>query len=139
MSTGESVERIAAGAAPRQGRDDPRSAVEVSERPWGAFQQLVLNRPVTVKVITVAPASRLSLQYHRCRSEMWQILDGPLQVTVGEREWEATVDELVWIPAGEVHRVGNSGTTPGRLLEIAYGDFDEDDIVRLQDDYGRNA
>lgn len=116
---------------------DPRADVEVSERPWGRFEQLAHNRPVTVKVITVAPNARLSLQYHHHRAEMWQILDGPLQVRVGDEEWHAAPGDLVWIPAGAVHRVGNTGTEPGRVLEIAYGDFDEEDIVRLEDDYGR--
>jgi mannose-6-phosphate isomerase len=111
----------------------------VAERPWGQFQQFVQNSPVTVKIITVEPGHRLSLQTHGHRDEMWHVLDVPIHVEVGDREWDAQVGEQVWVPSGAKHRLGNPGTRPGRLLEIAFGDFDESDIERLQDDYARAA
>lgn len=109
----------------------------VSERPWGRFQQLTRNETTTVKVITVEPGQRLSLQTHAHRAELWQVLDGPLDVTVGERTWRAETGEQVWVGRGEVHRLGNPTEDPARVLEIAYGAFDEEDIVRLEDDYSR--
>jgi mannose-6-phosphate isomerase len=109
----------------------------VAERPWGQFQQFVQNEPVTVKIITVQPGHRLSLQTHGHRDEMWQVLDIPIHVEVGDREWDAQVGERVWVPAGAEHRMANRGSVAGRLLEIAFGDFDESDIERLQDDYAR--
>lgn len=111
--------------------------VFVSERPWGQFEQFVANEAVTVKIITVNPGQRLSLQTHGHRDEMWQVLDVPLDIQVDDRAWSAQPGEQIWVPQGCQHRMANSGLEPGRLLEIAFGDFDEDDIERLQDDYHR--
>ena len=116
---------------------DPREDMFVSERPWGSFQQFTFNEPTTVKVITVEPGQRLSLQTHARRAEFWQGLDGPIDGTGGERSWSAQPGEQVWIPVGTRHRMGNSAEVPGRVLEVGYGEFDEADIVRLEDDYQR--
>lgn len=116
---------------------DPRGDVLVSHRPWGQFEQLVLNTPVTVKIITVLPGHRLSLQRHDHRGELWHVLDVPIDITVADRRWSAQPQERIWVPRGAVHRMGNSGDLPGRVLEVAFGHFDEDDIKRLQDDYAR--
>jgi len=118
-------------------RQDPRGEIFTVERPWGQFQQFVSNEAVTVKVITVEPGHRLSLQTHENRGEMWQVLDVPIEVTVGERTWSAEPDETVWVPPHTVHRMANKSDRAGRLLEIAFGAFDEADIVRLEDDYAR--
>lgn len=118
-------------------RADRTADVFVEERPWGDFQSFVTNERVTVKVITVEPGRRLSLQTHDHRAEMWQVLDGPLDVTVGERSWRAQRGELVWVPQGALHRLGNSEARPGRILEVGFGQFDESDIVRHQDDFSR--
>jgi mannose-6-phosphate isomerase-like protein (cupin superfamily) len=116
---------------------DPREGIFSVERPWGQFQQFVANQAVTVKIITVEPGHRLSLQTHDHRGEFWQVLDVPIEVTVAERTWSAEPGEAVWVPCGAVHRMANKGERAGRLLEIAFGDFDEADIVRLEDDYAR--
>ena len=108
-----------------------------SHRPWGAFEQFSLNQTSTVKIITVEPSSRLSLQRHEHRSEFWQVLDGPMEIEVDGRAWTAQHGEDVWVPAGSTHRMGNTGAEPARILEVAFGHFDEDDIERLQDDYLR--
>jgi mannose-6-phosphate isomerase len=113
-------------------------AIFVAERPWGQFQQFVQNQPVTVKIITVQPGCRLSLQRHGHRDEMWQVLDVPIFVEVDGRSWDAEVGEVVWVPSGAEHRMSNQSSQPGRLLEIAFGDFDESDIVRIEDDYARH-
>ena len=114
-----------------------RLNVFTAERPWGSFQQFVENEPVTVKIITVQPGHRLSLQRHCGREEMWQALDVPMAVTVGGRSWTLQVGERLVVPAGELHRLGNEGDRPGRVLEICFGDFDEADIERIEDDYAR--
>jgi mannose-1-phosphate guanylyltransferase/mannose-6-phosphate isomerase len=116
---------------------DRSEEIILVERPWGRFAQFVANEQVTVKTITVEPGHRLSLQRHRDRSEMWQLLDAPLEITVDDRCWTAEQDEVVWVPQGSVHRMANHGDRPGRILEIAFGHFDEDDIERLEDDYDR--
>jgi mannose-6-phosphate isomerase-like protein (cupin superfamily) len=116
---------------------DPRPGSFAVRRPWGQFQQLVSNVPVTVKLITVEPGHRLSLQRHGRRGEFWQVLDVPIDIWLDDEQWVAKPGDQVWVPCGATHRIGNSGETAGRLLEIAFGDFDESDIERLQDDYTR--
>jgi mannose-6-phosphate isomerase len=108
-----------------------------SERPWGRFTQYCLNEPATVKIIEVKAGSELSLQRHRHRAELWVPLDPTLQVEVDGRVWQPVVDELVWIPAGATHRLSAPGTEGGRILEVGFGHFDEGDIERLSDRYGR--
>ena len=115
----------------------PYPSTFVSERPWGDFEQLSHNQTSTVKVISVEPGARLSLQRHTSRSELWRVLDGAMDVEVDGRAWSAAGGELVWVPAGSTHRMGNSGAETARILEVAFGHFDEDDIERLQDDYER--
>lgn len=140
---GAHVRRSAAVSGPTHrssravGERDRTQDVFVTERPWGRFRQFVSNEPVTVKTIIVEPGHRLSLQTHGHRAEMWHVLDGAVDVRVDDRSWRAGRGEMVWIPAGAVHRLGNSGDVPARLLEIAFGDFDEADITRLEDDYTR--
>ncbi|HET8594156.1 MAG TPA: phosphomannose isomerase type II C-terminal cupin domain [Intrasporangium sp.] len=119
------------------GDRNPADDIFVAERPWGTFQQFVSNEQVTVKIITVQPGHRLSLQKHDHRGEMWQVLDVPIDITVDERHWVAQPGETVWVPCGSLHRMGNSADRPGRLLEVAFGHFDESDIERLEDDYAR--
>lgn len=117
---------------------DPRPGVFVAERPWGSFQQFVANTPVTVKIITVDPGHRLSLQRHSHRGEFWQVLDVPIEVTVDGETTTVPPGGQVWVAQGSEHRMANTGSRAGRLLEIAYGDFDEADIERLHDDYARD-
>ncbi|MGW5237878.1 phosphomannose isomerase type II C-terminal cupin domain [Monashia sp. NPDC004114] len=112
-------------------------AAFTARRPWGQFEQLVSNTPVTVKILTVEPGQRLSLQRHAHRGELWRVLDEPMEVVVGARSWTARSEDSVWVPRGAVHRLGNPGPRPGRVLEVAFGHFDEDDIERLADDYAR--
>ena len=119
------------------GDRDPTVDIFVVERPWGKFQQFVSNEQVTVKIITVDPGHRLSLQRHEHRGEMWQVLDVPIDITVNDKQWQAQPGEMIWVPWGATHRMGNSGTRPARLLEVAFGHFDEADIERLEDDYAR--
>jgi mannose-1-phosphate guanylyltransferase/mannose-6-phosphate isomerase len=109
------------------------------EKPWGAFAQYVLNTPCTVKILTCRPGQRLSLQRHRNRGELWVALD---EGVVVEREGETlrpSVGEEIWLPVGTSHRLRCEAATPHavRVLEISLGTFDEKDIERLQDDYGR--
>lgn len=119
------------------GPRNPTTDIFVEQRPWGDFRQFVSNEQVTVKIITIQPGHRLSLQKHQNRGEMWQVLDVPIDVIVDDREWRAQAGETVWVPRGAVHRISNSGSRAGRILEVAFGRFDEADIERLSDDYAR--
>ena len=92
---------------------------------------------MTVKIITVEPSHRLSLQRHNHRGEMWHVLDVPIDVEADDQRWTADVGDTVWVPRGATHRMGNSGTVAGRLLEVGFGFFDEADIERFEDDYAR--
>ena len=122
---------------PHDPQDDPRSLICQEQRPWGAFRRFTHNQVSTVKIITVKPGQLLSLQLHRHRDELWVALDPGLQVTVGERTWHAEAYEEIYIPRRTRHRAAGAGPRPSRWLEIAFGKFDEEDIVRLEDRYGR--
>ena len=108
-----------------------------STRPWGGFTQYCLNEAVTVKIIEVSAGAELSLQRHGHRAELWIALDNTIQVEVDGRTWRPAIHEEVWIPAGATHRLSAPGDRAGRILEVAFGHFDESDIERLSDRYGR--
>jgi mannose-6-phosphate isomerase len=116
---------------------DPRSAIYEETRPWGGFRRYTSNQVSTVKILTVNPGQVLSLQYHHHRDELWVALDSGLRVTLDDRVWEPVQYEEIFIPHGSRHRVAGVGTRESRWLEISFGDFDENDIVRLEDQYGR--
>jgi mannose-6-phosphate isomerase len=117
-------------------RENPPEPV-TSTRPWGDFVQLCSGEPVTVKVMTVQPGHRLSRQRHAKRAEYWLVLDDGLQAWVDDVAVPSARGATVWVPCGAIHRLGNIGSQPGRVLAMAFGEFDEDDIERLDDDYAR--
>jgi mannose-1-phosphate guanylyltransferase/mannose-6-phosphate isomerase/mannose-1-phosphate guanylyltransferase/mannose-6-phosphate isomerase len=114
-----------------------RSRIIEDIRPWGKFRRFPHEGASSVKIITVEPGGRLSLQYHNGRDEFWVVLDTGLEITVGERAWMAIPDEEIFIPRRTPHRVRNAGDTPARFMEIWIGASSESDIVRLSDDYER--
>ena len=107
-------------------------------RPWGMFEQFTLNELSTVKIITVKPKQELSLQYHYKRSEFWRVLAGKPVITIGAKKYRAKAGDEFFVPVRTEHRIA-SGTDkePAKVLEISYGTFIEEDIVRLEDKYGR--
>lgn len=111
-------------------------AILTVEKPWGSFTQYCLNEPVTVKIITVRGGQELSLQSHQRRTEVWVALDPGLQVEVDGRAWRPSTGEVVRVPAGARHRLAAT-TDSARVLEVSFGHFDEDDITRHEDRYGR--
>jgi mannose-1-phosphate guanylyltransferase/mannose-1-phosphate guanylyltransferase/mannose-6-phosphate isomerase len=106
-------------------------------RPWGNFERFTLNEPCTVKIITVNPNQELSLQQHEHREEQWKILQGQGVVTVNEVQTPVTIGDEFLVLRGEKHRVA-SGPEGLQFLEIAFGQFDEKDITRFEDKYGRS-
>ncbi len=108
-----------------------------SKKPWGHFEQYTHNLPSTVKIITVEPGGILSRQYHHGRDELWVVLDLGAEVELGDELLRPAPDEELFIPRGTVHRLSCCGEHRVRVLEISFGAFDEDDIVRLDDVYGR--
>ena len=105
-------------------------------RPWGRFEQYAHNEPVTVSLMTVRPGQRLSLQSHTGRAELWIVLDDGGTVQVGDEVLSPRAGDEIWIPAGERHRL-SAGATSVRVLEVAFGDWQQDDITRYDDDYAR--
>lgn len=109
-----------------------------SQRPWGHYEVLSDEPDHKVKRITVLPGTRLSLQRHHRRSEHWHIIRGEAVVTLGQQDIALAAGESVDVPRGGVHRVANPGQEDLVLIEVQRGDyFGEDDIERLEDDYGR--
>jgi mannose-1-phosphate guanylyltransferase/mannose-6-phosphate isomerase len=108
-------------------------------RPWGTYATLCQEDGYQVKRITVAPAQKLSLQYHHKRAEHWVVTQGQAIVQVGDDEFETGPGEYRYIPLGERHRLTNIGDTELVVIEVQVGDYlGEDDIVRLDDIYGRS-
>jgi mannose-6-phosphate isomerase len=108
----------------------------IEKRPWGHFERFTLNEPCTVKLVYVDGDKCLSLQYHNNRSEFWKVLKGPIKVQIGDKTVTLQTGETVTVPKKAVHRLIGDGTD-AIILEISTGDFDEKDIVRLEDDYSR--
>lgn len=108
----------------------------IEKRPWGKFEQFTHNESSTVKIITVKPKQKLSLQYHKKRKEFWRFLDNPAKVTIGKKTIKVKKDDEVIILKNTLHSV-EALNKPVRFLEIAFGNFNEDDIVRIEDKYGR--
>ena len=107
-------------------------------RPWGYFCVLADEPDHKVKRIVVFPKQRLSLQRHRRRSEHWYIVQGSAIVTIDKDQIRLERAQAVDIPQGAWHRIMNNGEENVVVIEVQSGDyFGEDDIERLEDDYGR--
>ena len=117
-----------------------RAAVEHRRiyRPWGYYQDVDIAARYRVKRIAVKPGSKLSLQKHFHRSEHWVVVKGTAEVTVGNDVRSVHENESIYIPIGSIHRLANPGKIPLELIEVQVGSYvGEDDIVRLDDVYGR--
>ena len=112
---------------------------EYSERPWGNYTVLDDDAPDhKVKRLVVHPGKRLSYQRHARRAEHWFIVSGTALVTLDGAVTELHAGESIDIPRQGAHRIANDGNTDVVLIEVQHGSyFGEDDIVRLEDDYGR--
>lgn len=118
----------------------PQEAPPVAfvERPWGSFRQYAHNTPVTVSLMTVLPGQRLSLQSHTGRAELWIVLDEGAIIEVDDVVYHPPVGAEIWIPAHARHRLSSTGGTV-RVLEVAFGNWQQADITRYADDYARPA
>ncbi len=110
------------------------------ERPWGSFTVLDEGDGFKVKRIEVLPSKRLSYQKHAHRAEHWFVIKGTAQVTLNDEIIIVECGEAIDIPLGAAHRVENQGTEKMVFIEVQRGSYlGEDDIVRLQDDFGRDS
>ena len=108
------------------------------ERPWGSFTILDEGDGFKVKRIEVLPGKRLSYQKHAQRAEHWFVIAGTAHLTLDDAEVDVPAGEAVDIAVGAAHRVANEGSEPLVFIEVQRGPYlGEDDIVRLQDDFGR--
>ena len=110
--------------------------IEFVERPWGSFKQYANNEEVTVSLMTVTADQRLSLQSHTGRAELWIVLDEGAIVQVNDNILHPQAGDEIWIPANARHRLGSSGPTV-RVLEVAFGNWQQADITRYEDDFQR--
>lgn len=107
-------------------------------RPWGGYIVLLNEKNCKVKKLIINPKKRFSLQYHNKRTETWTIVKGKLEITVGENKKTYTYGQTISVPVGTRHRIENTGDEVAEIIEIQTGTyFGEDDIVRLEDDFGR--
>jgi mannose-1-phosphate guanylyltransferase/mannose-6-phosphate isomerase len=108
-------------------------------RPWGFYQDVDFAARYRVKRIVVKPGSKLSLQKHFHRSEHWVVVRGVAEVTLGDEIRTVHENEAMYIPLEAVHRLANPGRIPLEMIEVQVGSYlGEDDIVRLEDIYGRH-
>jgi mannose-1-phosphate guanylyltransferase/mannose-6-phosphate isomerase len=105
-------------------------------RPWGSFSQYAHNREVTVSLMSVEPGKRLSLQSHTGRGELWIVLDPGAIIQVGDAIHHPQPGDEIWIPAGTRHRLSSTAGTV-RVLEVAYGNWQQEAIPRYEDDFHR--
>lgn len=106
------------------------------KRPWGNFQRFTINEKSTIKILTIKPRQKFSLQYHKNRKEFWKFLDNPAKVTLGKKTFKAKKGDEIEIPKKTPHRI-EAYSKPVQVLEISLGKFSEKEIVRLKDFYGR--
>jgi mannose-1-phosphate guanylyltransferase/mannose-6-phosphate isomerase len=105
-------------------------------RPWGSFAQYAHNQEVTVSLMTVLSGQRLSLQSHTGRAELWIAMDDGAIVQVDDVTHHPRAGDEIWIPAGARHRLSSNGPAV-RVLEVAFGNWQQEDITRYDDDYNR--
>jgi mannose-1-phosphate guanylyltransferase/mannose-6-phosphate isomerase len=108
------------------------------QRPWGSYTILEEGPRYKVKRITVEPHQRLSLQWHHHRSEHWVVIKGRAKVTIGDKEQMIEENQSIYVPKKGIHRLENPTDSPLELIEVQVGEYvGEDDIVRVEDVYGR--
>jgi len=107
-------------------------------RPWGMYDSIDDGHRYQVKRITVRPGAKLSVQMHHHRAEHWIVVSGTAKVTKGDKTYLVSENQSTYIPVGQIHALENPGVIPLELIEVQSGAYlGEDDIVRLQDVYGR--
>jgi mannose-1-phosphate guanylyltransferase/mannose-6-phosphate isomerase len=109
-------------------------------RPWGWYQRIEIGPRFQVKRIQVKPGARLSLQQHMHRAEHWVVVHGTAEVTVNDRTWLMHENEAAYLPISSIHRLANPGRIPLEIIEVQVGSYTgEDDIIRIEDVYGRGG
>ncbi len=109
-------------------------------RPGGSFESVKASSHYQVKHLVINPGARISLQYHNHRAEHWAVVRGRARIARGDESFEIEPDQSTYIPLGETHRLENPGDVPLEVIEVQTGAYlGEDDIVRIEDTYGRES
>jgi len=106
------------------------------EKPWGWFREFVKNETVTVKILFIKKDEGFSLQKHKNRNEFWRVLVGGPDITIGDKTMRAKPGDEFEILKGKEHRI-EAPINDVEILEISRGEFNENDIERIEDKYGR--
>ena len=122
-----------------KGREETRFHRQVF-RPWGSYDSIDSGDGFQAKRLIVNPGAVLSLQKHARRAEHWTVVRGKARITLDDKDFDMGVNESTYIPIGAVHRIANPFDEPVHIIEVQCGDYlGEDDIVRLEDNYGREG
>ncbi len=123
----------------KSGREEARLNRQVF-RPWGSYDIVDSGDGFQVKRLIVDAGGVLSLQKHVYRAEHWTVVRGVARITLDDEEFDLNVNESTYVPIGAIHRIANPYDEPVHIIEVQCGDYlGEDDIVRLEDDYGREG
>ncbi len=106
------------------------------KRPWGKFERYVKNEKCTVKILYINPYSKTSLQMHELRDEFWKVLEGSAQIELEDKIFSASKDDAFQIAKNLKHRIITENESCV-IMEISLGEFNENDIQRIEDDYNR--
>jgi mannose-1-phosphate guanylyltransferase/mannose-6-phosphate isomerase len=133
------AEQVKSVVAELEYRQSPKAGIHRKvARPWGWYDSIDMGARFQVKRIMVKPGASLSLQMHHHRAEHWIVVSGTAEVTNGDKVFLLTENQSTYIPVGAVHRLNNPGITDLEMIEVQSGSYlGEDDIVRLEDTYGR--
>jgi mannose-1-phosphate guanylyltransferase/mannose-6-phosphate isomerase len=133
------AEQVKSVVAELEARGNPEAVLHRKvQRPWGSYDSIAVAERFQVKRIVVKPSASLSLQKHYHRAEHWVVVKGTAEVTRGTETFLLSENQSTYIPLGEVHRLHNPGKTLLEMIEVQSGSYlGEDDIVRLDDNYGR--
>jgi mannose-6-phosphate isomerase-like protein (cupin superfamily) len=107
-----------------------------TKKPWGSFTRFTNNELSTVKILHINKGEEFSLQHHTKREEFWKILKGNPKVTIGDKVDQATEGDEFFVEANVNHRISAEDDDVS-VLEVSFGQFDEEDIVRIEDKYNR--
>lgn len=119
--------------------DESLMDFEIFKRPWGIYKTTVLQNKYQAKILQIRPDAQLSLQYHRFREEYWVVASGEGIAQIGDSSVTVRSGSVVFVPRGCKHRMSNTSSTEQLIIaEVQIGEyFGEDDIIRLEDKYGR--
>lgn len=117
---------------------EPIAHHQINHRPWGSYIVIERAENYRIKKLKIDPKASLSLQKHQFRSEHWVVVDGTAEVQIGDEVgWFIEAGASIFVSAGTKHRVSNPGETILKIIEVQIGKIDEGDIIRFEDEYGR--